>query len=71
MFVDVYLRFIFIPFKFYPHINLSFKFLSLKLYLMLKRYLLTAIEIYTSLATLDSRLAEAASRCGVCLVVFD
>lgn len=38
---------------------------------MLKRYLLTAIEIYTSLATLDSRLAAAASRCGVSLVVFD
>ena len=32
---------------------------------MLKRYLLTAIEIYTSLATLDSRLAEAASGCSV------
>jgi hypothetical protein len=26
---------------------------------------LTAIEIYTSLAILDSRLAEAASGCGV------
>ena len=38
---------------------------------MLKCYLLTAIEIYTSLAILDSRLAEAASRCGVSLVVFD
>jgi hypothetical protein len=38
---------------------------------MLNSYLLTAIEIYTSLATLDTRLAEAATRCGVTLLVFD
>lgn len=38
---------------------------------MLKRYLLTAMEIYTSLAILDSRLADGVICCGVSLVIFD
>jgi hypothetical protein len=33
-------------------------------------YLELALRLNLPLATLDSRLAEAASRCGVCFVVF-
>jgi len=34
-------------------------------------YLELAFRLNLPLATLDSRLAEAASRCGVSLIVFD